>query len=103
MKICIYGAGAVGGLMAGWLARAGHEVSVVARGAHLEAIRRAGLRVRDGASGKIESFPVKTDAIGPQDYVIVAVKQQNLTEVAADIEQFFGKETAVVMAMNGVP
>src|SRR5882672_7577953 len=101
MKICIYGAGAVGGLMAGWLARAGHEVSVVARGAHLEAIRRSGLRVRDGASGKLESFPVKTEGIGPQDYVIVAVKQQNLTEVAAQIEEFLGKDSSIVTAMNG--
>ncbi|HVJ13655.1 MAG TPA: 2-dehydropantoate 2-reductase N-terminal domain-containing protein, partial [Burkholderiales bacterium] len=46
MKICVYGAGAIGGLMAAWLARAGHDVSLVARGAQLDAIRRDGLRVR---------------------------------------------------------
>ncbi|HYI87915.1 MAG TPA: 2-dehydropantoate 2-reductase N-terminal domain-containing protein, partial [Burkholderiales bacterium] len=46
MKICVYGAGAIGGLMAAWLSRSGHEVSLVARGAQLEAIRREGLRVR---------------------------------------------------------
>ncbi len=103
MKICIYGAGAIGGLIAGWLARAGHEVSVVARGAQLDAIRRDGLRVRDGASGKVESFPVKTEGFGPQDYVIVAVKQQNLTEVGLQIEGFLGEETTIVTAMNGVP
>ena len=45
MKICIFGAGAVGGVIAGWLARVGHEVSVVARGAHLTAIRQHGLRI----------------------------------------------------------
>ena len=53
MKICIFGAGAVGGLIAGWLSRAGHDVSVVARGAQLSAIRERGLRIRSGATGEI--------------------------------------------------
>jgi len=103
MKICVYGAGAVGGLMAAWLARSGHEVSVVARGAHLDAIRKQGLRVRDGQSGKVETFPVSTTPSGPQDYVLVVVKAQNLTEVASGIEGLLGKDTAIVTAMNGVP
>ena len=59
MKICIYGAGAVGGLMAGWLARAGHAASVVARGANLTAIRDKGLRVR--SEGKETAFKVQAD------------------------------------------
>src|SRR5437764_4494160 len=84
MKLCIYGAGAVGGLMAAWLARSGHEVSVVARGAQLEAIRRSGLRVRSNSG--VESFQIKADsdprALGPQDYVLVTVKAQSLTGVA---------------------
>jgi len=101
MKICIYGAGAIGGLIAAWLSRSGHDVSVVARGTHLEAIRKQGLRVRDNASGKVESFKVGTSPAGVQDYVIVAVKAQNLTEVR--IEEFLGKETSIVTAMNGVP
>jgi 2-dehydropantoate 2-reductase len=101
MKICVYGAGAVGGLIAAWLSRSGHDVSVVARGAHLEAIRKQGLRVRDGASGRVESFKVDTAPAGAQDYVIVAVKAQNLTEIR--IEEFLGKETSIVTAMNGVP
>ena len=101
MKICVYGAGAVGGLIAAWLARSGHDVSVVARGAHLDAIRKQGLQVRDRASGRVESFKVETAPSGPQDYVIVAVKAQNLAEIR--IEQFLGKETSVVTAMNGVP
>jgi 2-dehydropantoate 2-reductase len=103
MKICIYGAGAIGGLIAAWLSRSGHDVSVVARGAQLDAIRKQGLRVRDGASGKVESFSVRTSDFGPQDYVIVAVKAQNLTEVADQIDKFLGKETSIVTAMNGVP
>src|SRR5437588_9044060 len=104
MKLCIYGAGAVGGLMAAWLARTGHDVSVVARGAHLEAIKRTGLRVRSG--GEVQSFSVHAAdprELGPQDYVLVAVKAQSLTEVADSIAPLIGSETSIVTAMNGVP
>ena len=105
MKICIYGAGAVGGLMAAWLARSGHEVSLVARGAHLYAIRASGLRVR--SNGAVESFSVRADSdparLGPQDYVLVTVKAQSLTDVAAGIRPLLGADTSVVTAMNGVP
>jgi 2-dehydropantoate 2-reductase len=105
MKICVYGAGAVGGLMAAWLARSGHDVSVVARGAQLDAIRRNGLRVR--SKGKTETFNVKAESdparLGPQDYVLVTVKAQSLTAVADTIPVLFDKETSVVTAMNGVP
>ena len=105
MKICIYGAGAVGGLIAGRLAQAGHEVSVVARGTHLTAIREKGLRVLSekkefSVNIKAESEPSK---LGPQDYVIVAVKGQSLPEVAAAIAPLLGPSTSVVTAMNGVP
>lgn len=107
MKICIYGAGAIGGLMAAWLARSGHDVSVLARGAHLEAIRRNGLKVRDRASGTEQTFSVRADAdpaaFGPQDYVIVAVKGQSLTDVAQRVESLLKADTTVVTAMNGVP
>jgi 2-dehydropantoate 2-reductase len=107
MKFCIYGAGAVGGVMAAWLVRSGHEVSVVARGANLAAIRAHGLRIRDGRTGDLlttrpaaDSEPAK---LGPQDYVIVAVKAQSLPEVAANIGPLVGKDTSIVTAMNGVP
>jgi len=107
MKFCIYGAGAVGGLIAGWLARSGESVSVVARGAHLDAIRAKGLRIRDRESGRVESFQVKAEsdpaALGPQDYVIVAVKGQSITGIAAGIKELLGGKTSVVTAMNGVP
>ena len=103
MRICVYGVGAVGGLIAGWLARSGHDVSVVARGRQLEAIERSGLRIRDGASGRIESFQVRTRNIGVQDCVIVAVKGQDLTAVADGIAPMLGERTSIVTAMNGVP
>jgi 2-dehydropantoate 2-reductase len=105
MKICVYGAGAIGGLMAAWLSRAGHEVSVVARGAQLDAIRRDGLRVQN--KDKTESFRIKADSdpakLGPQDYVLVTVKAQSLTSVAEMIGPLLGKDTSIVTAMNGVP
>jgi 2-dehydropantoate 2-reductase len=107
MKICVYGAGAVGGLMAAWLSRAGHDVSVVARGSNLEAMRRDGLRVLDRESGETRAFAVRAEAepalLGPQDYVIVAVKAQSLTGVAARIGPLVGPDTSIVTAMNGVP
>jgi 2-dehydropantoate 2-reductase len=105
MKICIYGAGAVGGLMAGRLAQAGHEVSVVARGAQLTAIREKGLRI--AFEGKVFSVKIKAESdpsrLGPQDGVIVAVKAQSLSEVAAGIAPLLGADTSIVTAMNGVP
>src|SRR5215510_1982244 len=105
MKICIYGAGAVGGLLAAWLSRAGQDVSVVARGKHLAEIRAKGLRVRSG--DKEEVFKIRAEekpaSLGPQDYVIVAVKAQSLGEVAAAIGPLVGPDTSIVTAMNGVP
>lgn len=105
MKICVFGAGAIGGLAAAWLARSGQEVSVVARGAHLTAIREHGLRIESergpfAAKVRAESDPAR---LGPQDYVIVAVKGQSMREVAATIAPLLGERTAVLTAMNGVP
>jgi len=108
VKICVYGVGAVGGLMAAWLSRGGkNEVSAVARGTQLEALRKDGLRIRDRASGKMTTFSIVASddpaVLGPQDYVIVAVKAQNLTEVASGIRPLLGPDTSIVTAMNGVP
>lgn len=107
MRICIYGAGAVGGLIAAWLERAGHDVCVVARGATLEAIRREGLRVRTLVSGEILVTRPAADSdaarLGVQDCVIVAVKGQSLPAVAASIAPLLGPSTTIVTAMNGVP
>ena len=105
MKICVYGAGAVGGVIAAWLARAGHEVSVVARGAHLTAIRSGGLRIVSAQGESTVRIAADSDPsrLGPQDYVIVAVKGQSLPEVAAGIGPLLGTQTCVVTAMNGVP
>lgn len=107
MKICIFGAGAIGGVMAAWLEKAGHEVSMVARGANLEAIRAKGLRIRTNATGEILTTHPRADSdpaeLGVQDYVVVTVKGQSLPEVARTIGPLVGPETSVVTAMNGVP
>src|SRR5215510_14660788 len=94
--------------MAAWLSRGKkNEVSAVARGAQLEALRRDGLRVRDRSTGKMGTFSIVASddpaVLGPQDYVIVAVKAQNLAEVAAGIKPLIGADTSIVTAMNGVP
>ncbi|MBM3366833.1 MAG: 2-dehydropantoate 2-reductase [Betaproteobacteria bacterium] len=105
MKICIYGAGAVGGLVAARLARAGHEVSVVARGAHLTEILAKGLRVRSAEGDFTARIRANVDPskLGEQNYVFVAVKGQSLPQVATNIAPLLGERTSIVTAMNGVP
>jgi len=105
LKVCVYGAGAIGGHIAGRLAQGGAEVSVVARGANLEAYRNHGLRVRlpDGeiqAKVRASSDPAE---LGRQDAVVVTVKAPSLSDVAAAIGPLLGPDTKVVFAMNGIP
>jgi 2-dehydropantoate 2-reductase len=105
MRICVFGAGAVGGYLAGYLARGGAEVCVVARGAHLAAIHANGLTVESPD----ESLNVRVAAsdnpaeLGPQDLVIVTVKAPALPEVAATIAPLLTSDTAVAFVMNGIP
>jgi 2-dehydropantoate 2-reductase len=105
MKLCVFGAGAVGGLIAVRLAQAGHDVSVVARGAHLAALRQQGLVLRESSRETRARVRASDDPadLGPQDYVIVAVKGHSLREVAARIAPLLGRDTSIVTAMNGVP
>ena len=104
MKICVFGAGSIGGLMAGLIAHAGRDVSIVARGAHLHAIQADGLRVRT-PGGQICCRPVATDdprALGVQDLVVVATKTTALPQVAASIAPLLHDATLVAFALNGV-
>ncbi|WGF89941.1 2-dehydropantoate 2-reductase [Marinivivus vitaminiproducens] len=105
MRICIFGAGAIGGGLAVFLARAGHEVSVVARGLHLRAIRTGGLRVRrDGRELRADVAASDDPAeLGVQDTVFVTVKAHSLPGLAGAFAPLLGPDTAVVTAMNGVP
>ncbi|MGQ3070387.1 MAG: 2-dehydropantoate 2-reductase [Ferrovibrionaceae bacterium] len=104
-RICIIGAGAVGGLMAAGLAQAGAAVSVLARGETLAAIHRDGLIAR--AEGRTITGPVNASAdpaeLGPQDYVVLAVKAPSLPAVAPALEVLMGADGIAVSAMNGVP
>ena len=104
-KVCIYGAGAIGGWIGVQLAQAGCEVSVVARGATLAALRADGLRLQD-ATGTRTAQVFASDApgdIGVQDLVVVAVKAPALLDVARQIGPLIGPHTTVLTAMNGVP
>ncbi|MFV9503346.1 MAG: 2-dehydropantoate 2-reductase [Oscillochloridaceae bacterium umkhey_bin13] len=107
MRICIVGAGAIGGYLGVKLAQAGAEVTLIARGAHLEAIRQEGLAVeyRDGSREVIRpaQATANMDEAGPQDYVIVAVKAQALPALAAPMRALYGPATTVVYAQNGIP
>lgn len=105
MKITVYGVGAVGGLIAGRLAQAGHQVSAVARGATLEAIREHGLRI--SSAGNSSRIPIAASddprTLGVQDLVVLAVKAPALASVARRIGPLLGQDTVVMPAMNGVP
>ncbi|MCJ0765204.1 2-dehydropantoate 2-reductase [Variovorax terrae] len=106
MKVCIVGAGAIGGFIGTRLAAAGQaEVSAVARGATLEALRRHGWRMNT-AAGLVQAPANASDdaaALGPQDLVVIAVKGAALTSVARGIAPLIGPNTLVLPAMNGVP
>ena len=107
MRIAIYGLGAIGGHMAGRLARGGAQVSVVARGAMLDAVRAAGAIRIETADGPFTApIAVASDDpadLGPQDAVIVAVKAPALPAIAPRIAPLLGPQTPVVVAMNGIP
>jgi 2-dehydropantoate 2-reductase len=106
MRVCIYGAGAIGGWMGAKLAQTGCELSVVARGSTLDALRRDGLRLhqQDGKSICADVRASATPAdLGVQDLVVVAVKAPAMTEVAKAIAPLLGPRTIVLTAMNGVP
>jgi len=105
MKVCIYGAGAVGGHIAGRLARARVDLSVVARGEHLAALQTAGLRV-ETPEGILLAHPTASadpQQLGAQDVVVVAVKAPTLQQLAANIAPLLNPRTGVLFVMNGIP
>ena len=104
MKVCVYGAGAIGGFLAVELAGSGVDVSVVARGPHLEAIRARGLELRISDETKIEKLPASDDPgeLGPQDYVIVTLKAHSVSPIVDRMVPLLGPETVVVTAQNGI-
>jgi 2-dehydropantoate 2-reductase len=107
MRICIVGAGAIGGYMGARLALAGQHVTLIARGAHLQAIQEHGLTLHseDGMTETARPALATSDigAAGPQDLVIVAVKAHSLPSIAPAMRALYGSETMVLPAQNGIP
>ena len=105
MKVCVYGAGAIGTHLAARLFKGGAQVSVIARGDTLSAIRANGITVHAptlSIHGRIEATD-DPQAIGPQDAVVVAVKGQSLPSITNGLTALTGKNTVVAFVMNGIP
>jgi len=107
MKICIVGAGSIGGYLAVLFARAGNEVTVIARGAHLAAIRDKGLRLiqEDGTECVARNIAAtdRISAAGKHDLVILAVKANQVQPVAADLNTLFHDDSVLIPMQNGIP
>jgi len=105
MRICILGAGAIGGYLGTYLWCAGHDVSFLARGAHLEAMRARGVRLRDGER-ELEARPrcaARPEDLGAQDCVISLVKAPSLAGLLPEIGPLLDEHTPVVVSTNGLP
>ena len=107
MKICVVGAGSIGGMLGAKLALSGEDVTLIARGPHLEAIRKNGLKLvaHDGTESVAKNVKATSSMAeaGVQDVVILGMKAQQLPPVAADLRVMFGPDTVVVPTQNGVP
>ena len=97
MRICIFGAGAIGGLIGARLSAHGADVSLVARGAHLEAIRNRGLELRENGRSSLSHPRAASDAaeLGVQDYVLVTLKAHSVPAALPQLRPLLGRETAV--------
>ena len=105
MKFLIAGAGAIGAYMGARMARAGHDVTLFARGPHLRAMQEHGVRVKS-AEGDFEARPklaASLEEVGPVDVVFLAVKAHGLPQLAPQLHHVLGPETTVVSTQNGVP
>tara|TARA_B110000014_G_scaffold258002_1_gene243448 strand:+ start:23 stop:1030 length:1008 start_codon:yes stop_codon:yes gene_type:complete len=106
MKVCVVGAGAIGGYMAVRIAEAGHDVSVIARGPHLAAIRTHGLKLVEADQELVATNLTATDNIrelGPQDVVLLALKAHQIEAVVEDLSVLLGAKTVLVTLQNGIP
>jgi 2-dehydropantoate 2-reductase len=105
MRICVFGAGSVGGYLAGFLAQGGAEVSVIARGPHLAAIQAHGLTVETPEETVVARVTATDDpaTLPPQDVVLVTTKTPALASVAATIGPLLGPDTLVAFVNNGIP
>ena len=106
MRICVVGAGAIGGFMAVRLEQAGHTVSVVARGPHLATIKEHGLRLIEAEQERVATSLIATDMIrelGPQDVVFIGLKAHQVEPVVDDLLTLIGPDSVLVTLQNGIP
>lgn len=105
MKVCIYGAGAIGGYLGVQLAQTDAEVSLVARGAHLEAMQQNGLKLLIGDQQRVEKLRATANPaeLGVQDVVIICLKAHSITGAIDAIKPLLGSHTRIVTAVNGIP
>jgi 2-dehydropantoate 2-reductase len=106
MRVCVFGAGAIGGYLAAKLAAVGRvELSLVARGPHLDAIRANGLRLIEGNADSTYPLAASADAadLGEQDYVLLTLKAHSVAPALSAIASLLGPDTAVVTMQNGIP
>jgi 2-dehydropantoate 2-reductase len=105
MKVCIFGAGAIGGYLGVGLANAGIDVSLVARGPHLAAMRKDGLRLQIDGEERVARMPCTDNAaeLGRQDFVIIALKAHSIAGAVDSMQPLLDSETTVVTAANGLP
>jgi 2-dehydropantoate 2-reductase len=105
MRICIYGAGAIGGYMGVLLSRAGAEVSLVARGAHLEAMQRNGVKLLIDDKEYVAHLRCTDDPaeLGRQDLVVIALKAHSVSRAVPAMRPLIGNDTALLTAVNGIP
>jgi len=105
MRICIYGAGAIGAWLGAQMSLSGEDVTLIARGPHLNAMKKNGVKVLINEQ-EITAFPKcvqdPRDA-GPQDYVFISVKSYSLNEIIQNINHLFDKNTTVITGINGIP
>lgn len=104
-KIAVYGAGAIGGLIAARLVESGRQVSVVARGATLAALQQHGITLQENGESRQMPMHAVADAaeLGPQDLLILSLKAPALPQVLPQLRQLIGPQTVILSAMNGVP
>ena len=107
MKICIVGAGAIGGMLGVKFALSGHDVTLILRGANLEAVRQNGLRLIEEDGSELLAQPIKATSViaeaGVQDVVILALKAHQVAAVAADLPALMHADTRVITMQNGIP
>ena len=105
MSICIYGAGAIGGFLGAQLALAGEDVTLIARGLHLKAMQKNGVKLCINGEERV-AYPRCTDnpaEVGPQDYLIITLKSHSMSGVVDTIQPLLDPKTAIVTAINGIP